>query len=77
MHNKYNISQVEFTLQCRLAQYLKVNVSTILTEKKTLSYQMLQEKVLTKFNIHLQIKILNFQLTHIEKNFLNLKKIYQ
>lgn len=77
MHNKYNISQVELTLQYRLAQYLKVNVSTILTEKKTLSYQMLQEKILTKFNIHLQVKIFNFPLTNIEKKFLNLKRIYQ
>ena len=75
MHNKYNISQVEFTLQCKLAQYLKVNVSTILTEKKTLSYQMLQEKILTKFNIHLRVKLFNFQLTNIEKYFLNLNRI--
>lgn len=68
MHNKYNISQVEFTLQCRLAQYLNVS-TTILTGKKNVTSNV-AGKNLTKFNIYLQIKILNFQLTNIEKNIL-------
>ena len=37
---------------------------------------MLQEKILTKFNIYLWVKILNFQLTNSEKNFLNLIREY-
>lgn len=45
-----------------------------INRKKTLSHQMLQEKILTKFNIYLQIKILNFQLTNIEKSVLQLEE---